>query len=171
MAITLDAFLAAISIYSRTKNPLKLSTTLDGIQRNVSYSFTDGAGANQMDAVWSDERTIAASGTDDLDLAGGLTDAFGAAITFARIKFLYLEADSTNVNNVVLGGAAANAFINWVADATDKVVARPGGAFLLIANDATGYAVTAGTGDILRIANSGAGTSVKYRIILGGSLT
>jgi hypothetical protein len=171
MAITLDAFLAAISIYSRTKNPLKLSTTLDGIQRNLSYSFTDGAGANQMDAIWSDERTIAASGTDDLDLAGGLTDAFGAVITFARVKFIYLEADATNSNNVLIGGAAANQFLNWLQSPTDKVLLTPGGMQLVISNTAAGYAVVAGTGDILRVANGAGGSTVKYRIILGGSLT
>jgi hypothetical protein len=170
MAAILDALQIGISIYARIKNALKLSSTLDTIQKNVSYSFTDGAGANQADVHWSDERIIAASGAEDLDLAGALTDAFGAVISFVRIKAIYIEADAANTNNVLLGGAAANAFINWVADATDRLSIRPGGAFLLVASDAVAYAVTAGTGDLLRVGNSGAGTSVKYRIILIGSL-
>jgi len=171
MPVQLDALLIAVSIYSRIKNALDLSTSLDTIQRNKSYSFTDGAGADQADVVWSDERTLAASATEDLDLAGGLIDAFGVAITLARIKAIYVEADSSNTNNVLLGGAAANAFATPFADVTDRVTLRPGGALLLVAPDATGYVVTAGTGDLLRAGNSGAGTSVKYRIVLVGSLT
>src|SRR3990172_6448394 len=133
MAVQLDALLIAISIYSRIKSALDLSTSLDTIQRNKSYSFTDGAGADQADVVWSDERTLAASATEDLDLAGGLTDAFGTAITFARVKGIYIEADSTNTNNVFVGGAALNAFATLFGDATDKIVLRPGGALLLVA--------------------------------------
>src|SRR3990172_6816581 len=163
---TLDALLIAVSLYSRIKNALDLSSSLDTIQRNKSYSFTAGAAADQADVHWSDERTLAASATEDLDLAGGLTDAFGAAITFARIKAIYVEADSANTNNVLLGGAAANAFATPFADAIDKVTLRPGGALLLVAPDATGYVVTASTADLLRVGNSGAGTSVKDRIML-----
>jgi len=171
MPVQLDALLIAVSIYSRIKNALDLSSTLDTIQRNKSYSFTDGAGADQADVHWSDERTLSASATEDLDLAGGLTDAFGAAITFARIKAIYIEADSANTNNVLLGGAAANAFVGPFGAAAHTIAVRPGGAVLLVAPDATGYVVTAGTGDLLRVGNSGAGTSVKYRIVVVGSLT
>jgi len=171
MPVQLDALLIAVSIYSRIKNALDLSSTLDTIQRNKSYSFTDGAGADQADVHWSDERTLAALASEDLDLAGGLIDAFGAAITFARIKGIYVEADATNINLVAVGGAGANALLGWMASASDNIRVRPGGLFLLVAPDATGWPVTAGTADLLRIANLAGGTSVKYRIVLVGSLT
>jgi len=131
-------------------------------------NLTSGSGANQASKVFDDTRTLAASTTEDLDLAGGLTDSFGATLTFTKIKGIFVAAAAANTNNVLVGGAASNAFINWVSDATDKVVVRPGGALALFAPDSTAYAVTAGTGDLLRIGNSGAGTSVSYDIVIVG---
>lgn len=131
--------------------------------------LTNGTGANQADKVFSDQRTLSASSSESLDLAGSLTDAFGATITFARIKLIMISASSANANNVLVGGAASNQFINWVGDATDVVVIRPGGVFLLAAADATAYAVTAATGDLLKVANSGSGTSVTYDVVLIGA--
>jgi len=171
MPTQLDALNITLSVLSRIKNVLDLSTSKDEIDRNIALTFTDGAGADQADLHWSDERTLAASANEELDLAGVLADAFGTTITFARIKAIIIEADSTNTNNVEVGGAAANAFLGPFKDATDIAVVRPKGFLCIVAPDATGYVVTAGTGDKLKIANSGAGTSVKYRIILIGSLT
>lgn len=77
-------------------------------------------------------------------------------------------AAAANTNNVVVGGAASNGFINWVGDATDVINVRPGGVFMLVAPDSTAYAVTASTGDILKVANSSSGTSVTYTIVIIG---
>jgi hypothetical protein len=135
-----------------------------------SYKFTNGTGANQIDRVFSDRRTLAASASESLDLAGTLVDALGATVTFARVRALRIKADAANTNNVVVGGAASNAFASLFGDATDKIVVRPGGLVLVVAPDTTGYVVTAGTGDLLQVANSGAGTGVTYDItILGAS--
>ncbi|MGW4648045.1 hypothetical protein [Kitasatospora sp. NPDC004289] len=165
-----------------TQLSVSLSTLLTGVaaltgqapRQPVAYQQTlnlgSGTGAGQVDKLWVATRTIAASGTDDLDLAGTLTDAFGAVFTLARVKGIIVAASSANTNVVQVGGAASNAFVNWVADATDKVVLRPGGFMAVAAPDATGYPVTAGTGDLLRITNGGAGTSVTYDIcVLGAS--
>lgn len=170
MATALDSLSITLSIFSRIKNVLDLSTSKDEIDYNPSWAFTDGAGALMADVVWSDQRTLTASTTEDLDLAGGLTDAFGTTITFARIKGIIIFAASANTNNVQVGGAGST-FINWVANSSDIVNIRPNGLLVLIAPDATGYAVTAGSGDLLRIGNSAGGTSVIYNIILIGSLT
>jgi len=67
--------------------------------------FTSGTGANQADIVWTDERTLAASGSEDLDLAGALTDAFGATITAVELVAIIIVADAGNTNNVVVGDA------------------------------------------------------------------
>lgn len=132
-------------------------------------TFANGTGANQADRVWSDRRTLAASASESLDLAATLTDPFGATLTLARVKVLLIEAAAANTNNVVIGGAASNAFTSLFGDATDKLVIRPGGFLLLAAPDATAYAVTAGTGDLLQVANSGAGSSVTYDVTVIGA--
>lgn len=165
--MTLSATLTA-KLLAEQSSALDLGVVAFDLNEIKSIALADGTGADQADQMWTDQRTIAASGTDDLDLAGSLVNALGATATFARIRALYVAAALGNTNNVLVGGATS-AFVNWVSDTSDKVVVRPGG-FLLLANrDATGYAVTASTADILRIANSGSGTSVSYDIVLVGS--
>jgi hypothetical protein len=136
-----------------------------------SLNLVDGAAAGKANRFFSDTRTIAASGSESLDLAGTLADAFGVTITLARVKLLYVAAADANVNNVVIGGVASNGWITPFGDATDKLVLRPGAFVLLAAGraDATGYAVTASTGDLLQVANSGSGTPVTYTIAIIGA--
>jgi len=141
------------------------------VAKTYLQTLTDGTGAGKADLLFFDTRTIAVSGTDDLDLNGVLLDAFGATLSMLKVKAVIVTAASGNTNNVVVGGAASNQFATWTGTATDKVVLRPGATFALIAGsaDATCYAVTAATGDILRIANSGAGSTVDYDIVIIGS--
>jgi hypothetical protein len=135
-----------------------------------TFGWTDGAAVDKANLIWTDRRTLAASTTEDLDLTGGLTDAFGSAITFARIKALIIAASSGNANNVHVGGDAAG-LVGWVANNSDIVVVRPGGLLVWIAPDATAAAVTATTADVLQIANSAGSTSVTYDIALIGAAT
>lgn len=136
-----------------------------------SLSFGIGAGAGAIDRVWFDQRTIVASGTDDLDFAGGgLVDVFGGAISLARIKLIAVYAASGNTNNVVVGGGT-NPITTIMGGTTPTTIVKPGGLWLVSAPDAAGYVVTAATADILRLANSGAGSSVTYDIIVAGAST
>lgn len=137
------------------------------VSRDVS--LVDGTGAGAVDRLYQAQRTIAASGTDDLDLAGVLTDIFTTAITFVRIKGLYIAASSANSNNVVIGAAASNQWATLL-NTTGTLQLRPGACVQFIAGaaDTTGWTVTAATGDILRIANGGAGTTVTYDIAILG---
>lgn len=133
-------------------------------------SLPNGTGAGQADLLFTDRRTINASSNDDIDLSGTLTDVFGQAVVFARVKALMVVASSGNTNNVVIGNAAAAQFVGPFGAATHTIAVQPGGLAFLVAPGATAWAVTATTADILRIANSGAGTSVTYDIaILGAS--
>ena len=159
----------SLSLTADQTSALDLTTVSAPVSWARQIVFADGTGAGQANRIFTDQRILAASATENLDLAGVLTDAYGATITFARIKAILIGAASGNTNNVVVGGHATAAFINWVSDATDKIVIRPGGLFVLAATDATAYAVTAGTADMLTVANSGAGTSVTYEIVLVGT--
>lgn len=156
---------------------LKYSSTLDAdsdtaihnVDENDVTKFTDGESANQAEVMFRDERTLAASANEELDLSGtALQDAFGNNIAFTAIKYMIIKAASGNTNDVLVGGAAVNAWSTWASDDTDEVIVVPGGTFCLIAPDAAGYVVTAGTGDLLRLENSSSGTSVTYTITLVG---
>jgi hypothetical protein len=158
-----------VSATATQTNPLDLMVAKASVAFEALVSLGSGTGSGQADRLWTDRRTLAASGSEDLDLAGVLTDAFGATITFARVKGLIVKAAAANSNNVIVGGAAATQWATWAGAATHTVTVRPGGAFALFAPDATAYAVTAGTGDLLKIANSGAGTTVDYDIVVIGA--
>lgn len=131
-------------------------------------ALPNGTGAGQADLLWTDQRTIAASGTDDLDLAGTFTDVFGQAVVFARVKALLIKASSGNTNNVVVGNAAATQFLGPFGAAAHTLAIQPGGVFFALAPGTTAWAVAAGSADLLRIANSGAGTGVTYDIAVLG---
>jgi len=132
-------------------------------------AITNGDAADKMNILWWDQRTLAASTAEELDLAGGVTDEFGTVLTFAKVKLIYVAAASGNGDVIQVGGAAANAFVNWVANATDIIQIRPDGAMWLMAPGATGYAVTGGTGDLLKINNANAGAAGTYDIVIAGT--
>lgn len=160
---------------------LALSAALTGsldlgeLKSSLAWDFgahlLDGTGAGQANRIFHDQRTLAASTNEDLDLAGVLLDPLGATLTFARIKALLVWAAAGNTNNVIVGGAAATGFVSWVGGATHTLTVRPGAVLLLAAGeaDAIGYVVGAGTADLLRVANSGAGSTVTYDIVLIGA--
>ena len=149
-----------------------LSSVLDhGVAKlpaslGVPLTLADGTAANQADLLFSDQRS---SASEELDLAGSLTDAFGATITFARIKAILIKNAATSTKDLYLGGAASNAFSGMFTASTHKAICRPGGALFFWAPDATAWAVTAGTGDLLKIASSDGTTSITYDIIIVGA--
>lgn len=145
-------------------------TPKTGVDQSVLENIANGTGAGQGDLLFADTRTLAASAVEDLDLAGVLLDAFGVAITFARIKGLYVKAAVANTNNVVIGADAVNPWATLL-NTTGTLTLRPGASFLATvgAADAIGYAVTAGTGDLLQVANSAGGTGVDYDIVIVGA--
>lgn len=166
----LDASIS-VSVAGTLTSSLDFTTVSAPVSRMYQKIFTDGTSADQANRLWHDQRTLAASATEDLDLAGVLTDPFGAVITFARIKGLIVAAAAANTNNVIVGngGGAVNTFAAWVGAAAHTVTVRPGGVLCLFAPDATAYTVTAGSGDLLRVGNSGAGSTVTYDVILIGT--
>jgi hypothetical protein len=159
----------SISVGSTQTGGLDLQTQQSILSFVRSIALDSGTGANQADRLFSDTRTIAASGTDDLDLAGSLVDAFGATLTFVKVKAIAVFAYAANTNNVVLGNAAANQFQGPFGAVTHTIAVAPGGLFVTGRGDATGWPVTAGTGDLFRVANGGAGTTVTYDVVILGT--
>jgi hypothetical protein len=136
---------------------------------NLALSLADGTGAGQADRAFVDTRQLAASGTEDVDLASTLVGIEGSAVTFARVKAIVVVADEDNTNSVQVTRPASNGVPIFMA-AGDGVAVRPGGALILMtgAEDATGYAVTAGTGDLITLTNSAGGSVVDYTIAIVG---
>lgn len=144
-----------------------IGTSNYSMSERVTTTFATGTGANQATHIWTDTRTLAASATESLDLAGALIDGLGTTLTFTAIKAIRVRAPTANTNNVIVGGAASNAFLLF-GDATDTIAVKPGGTFMIVDPSAAGYPVTAGTGDLLKITNSAGTTSVDYSIEIIG---
>jgi hypothetical protein len=167
--VTLSASLN-VSARAQQQNTVDVGSASARRAIELALSLSDGTAAGQVDRVFADTRTLAASGTEDLDLAGALVDAFGVAQVFARVKAVLVKADPGNANDVLVGRPAANGAALFSA-AGDQVRVRPGGVFALAcgADDATGYAITGGTGDLVSVTNGGAGSGVTYSIIILGT--
>lgn len=129
-------------------------------------AFAAGTAAvGQSNILFSDERTLAASATENLDLAGALTDALGASIAAAEIVAIAIVANAGNTNDVLLTRPAANGVPAFLA-ASDGVAIGPGDIFLL--TNRKGIAVVAATGDLLTVTNSAGTTGVTYQVIIIG---
>lgn len=161
VSVTLTGTLLSSPDFADVSFPLALLRTID---------FANGAGAFQGNVLWADQRTIAPSGTDSLDLVGGgLVDALGVAVAPARLRALLIYSAPGNLNNLtILGTANAVPILNTAATTHTLT---PGGIFLATNPSAAGFVVTAGTGDIIQIVNAAGVNSVTYDIAIIGSAT
>lgn len=159
----------AVNITGNYSLALDLATKTCNLLKSYSVDLASGTGASQADMIFHDQRTLAASATEDLDLAAVLVDPLtGAAQTYARIKLLFISAASGNTNDVQVTRPAANGVPIFLA-ASDGVAIKPNGCLVIHAPNAAGYAVTAGTGDLITVTNSAGSTSVTYDVIIIGA--
>lgn len=164
MALKLDIEASVTGVVTKANDLADVKAT---ISKRRKLHLLTGTTAGKADLMFSDTRTLSAAASEELDLAGGLSDPFGAALTFVKVVAIMIIAAEANTNSVVVGGAASNAFTGPFADSSDKVAVPPGGCLLLTAPSA-GWTVTAATGDLLKIANSAGSTSVTYDVIIVG---
>lgn len=167
MATTLKSTITA-QISATYKNVLDLSQPADTFLKKASIELANGTGSAQADLMFHDQRTIAASGTEDLDLAGVLASPFGAALTFVELRAILISASPSNTNNVRVTRPASNGVPLFLA-ASDGIDIPPGGFFAWGCPADGKVTVTAGTGDLLTVANSAAGTSVTYDVVILGA--
>jgi hypothetical protein len=150
--------------------PLDLGTATFPFSTSGEANYAAGTAAGQIDRVFTDTRTLAASATENIDLAGVHTDAFGATLTFAKVRAIYVSAASGNTNDVQVTRPASNG-VPWLMAAGDGIALRPG-AFLAWASgtgDTNSVAVTPATGDLITFTNSAGTTGVTYTVVILGT--
>jgi hypothetical protein len=130
--------------------------------------FTHGTGNNQVNKVHFAQRTLNAATTESLDLAGGLTDYKGAAITLTALKYVYIAIVSADgakslrigpqnvANAAALGWGGVGATV-YETITTDWELYQP----------YTGHTITPGTGDLFPVHNPGA-SAVTYALLVMG---
>ena len=167
MATTLKTTVTA-RIEGQFKNLLDLSTPVDAFTVSAAIQLANGVGAAQADLLFHDQRTLAASGTEDLDLAGSLSSPYGATLTFVELRAILFKAAATNTNNVRVTRPAANGVPLFLA-ASDGIDVPPGGVFMWSCPADGKVTVTAATGDLITVTNSSSGTSVTYDVVIIGT--
>jgi len=147
---------------------LDLASATFPLQLDLTALLANGTGSGQASQVFTDTRSLAGSATEDLDLAGSLTNAFGTTLTFTKIKAIIVRAAAANnaANAVQVARTSSNGVPLFLA-ASDGLALGPGGIFLFY--DPAGVTVTAGTGDKLTITNSAGTNTVSYDIVIIGT--
>lgn len=168
MSGTIDHANLTLRLDALQLSALDLASATFPLLFDWSAALSNGTGAGQASQVWSDTRTLAGSASENLDLAGSLTNAFGVTVTFTKVKLILVRARSTNnaSNAVQVQRGSSNGVPIFLA-ASDGLQLGPGGLFLFF--DPTGVTVTAGTGDILTVTNSAGTNAVDYDIVIIGT--
>lgn len=167
MSTTLRS-LVTTQVEATYKNVLDLGTPTDSFVKKLRIELSNGTGASSADLLFHDQRTIAASSNEDLDLAGALASPFGATLTFVELRAILITASSANTNNVRVTRPASNGVPLFLA-ASDGIDIPPGGTFMWACPADGKVTVTAGTGDLINVANSSSGTSVTYDVVIVGT--
>jgi len=157
-----------VDINSLFSSVLDLQAPQVPLVKRYTVALANGVAANQANVVWADQRTIAPSGVDSLDLqGGGLVDALGVAFAPVKLKAIIIQSAKANLNNLTLFGDANHVpILGTVATVTTL---QPGGIYAQQWPALAGVAVTAGTGDIVKVTNAAGTNSVVYDIIIIGT--
>lgn len=105
--------------------------------------------------------TLAPSGTVEIDLIGGLRNAFDEAIVIDCLRYIALS--NTGAVPLVLGAAASSGLSIWTGDG---VRILPGGVYF---RRDPGDTPLATFGDTIQITNESADTNASYEIFLVGA--
>lgn len=160
-------------------------TGVSPLKYGLGFSLDEGSGLNAINYAWSYAAGLGANSSEDIDLSGGITNAFGETLTLTKVKMI-LFANITPVSggaqdsNVVrLRPKSSNGFSSWIGG-TSSYIELPSGVyvegvrapacFMLVNHSSAGYAVTAGTGDILQVfCPSGNSGTTSYALFIWGS--
>lgn len=122
-----------------------------------TYTFVDATGDLGSPKVWADEMSV--TGTQSVDIAGGVTDKLGQVETFLEEKLLLVHHGGATGTVTVGGGSnpAIGLFTGTIPLAADGLV-------LIVNPTATGGAVTAATGDLHQLVATVAATPVTMAV-------
>jgi len=147
------------------ENQQDLTTGTDALSLTWARSYTYGTGANKAQIQWHDERSLATTTNETLDLqalAGGM---FGTA-NFSKVKEIRIRLVTTTAGyRIEISPGGTNPWLGIFGSATDKVTIYADGVFA-VASAVDGFAVSS-TSKTLKI-NNPSGGSVTYDIVVIG---
>lgn len=162
MAITAKI---TINPYTVDDNLDELSRLVDTLNLSRGITFTQGVGANQVNMIFHDQRTLADAANETLAFNdGSLTNKVGISITMDIVKAIYIKNTSVDAD-LIIGNATLPMPI--FGSGAHTLNLPPGGEFVFIAPDANGVDIT--SNDELKFEHDGTGTdNLIYDLIVMG---
>ena len=181
LAVTVATLLAADTITGLIRVESSITKTKAGTISTVTETLVNsykwggtgalgtGTTAAAMSVLYVASGSLAAGGTNTLDLYGSVQDNFGATVNLTRVKWLQLSPSNsmTTAQSVLMRPAPANGFATWMTGTNDALRVFAGGTVAIMAPATNAYAVTESTGDLLDIVNESTNTTT-YTLIVGG---
>lgn len=106
---------------------------------------------------------IAASGSQSLDLVSALTDAYGTALTFAKVKALVVRNKSTSTTAAATVERPSSNGVP-ILSAAGTIAVDP----IFVYVNKAGATVTASTGDLISINNADSAASADIEVLILG---
>jgi hypothetical protein len=136
----------------------------------------------KFDKVWSDRRTLGATSSETIDLAGSLTNSFGVTVTFVELcALLIVNRTTTSTSSLLVGQNSATSVAGfWSQGGTynlgvdfplarsvvDPAVAGPPIVYgMLWKLSPRGFAVGAGSTDLLYVGTPSTGATYDICLI------
>jgi len=160
--MALAGTLEIIASMTQTKAFGGVGTAQLPLARRWTSVLADGTAAGKADRLYVDERTLTASASETLDLEA-LTDAFGAAVDFAKVKAIFIFNTST-ANGLKVDQSVADAWLALLGDAGSLTIPAGG----IVAAIGESWTVTTGAGK-LKLTNLGSGSATTYQIVIVGT--
>lgn len=155
-----------------------------GKVHKLATPITSGTTANKADRWWEDNdgRTLAASGTETIDLydfgsidigGGAGKDPLGQALALVEIVGLLVIVDAASTGTLLIGGDGTAAAWNSIFNGDDEAAIGPlaGGSICFLFNPANpAFPVADSSNHLLKFTEAGGANSViYYPFILGRS--
>ena len=124
--------------------------------------FVDGLNVGEVGHVYAGKLSLAASGTQDLDLVGALISTVGETINGSKLRAIVVRNLGPGVARVTRPAANGVPLFVTAADAIDLEEDD-----IFAFKSKTGKTITAATGDLINISESSTTAGVEVEIIMG----
>jgi hypothetical protein len=177
--MSLTALSANVTVLVNWLAECSVGTAFDSPQFASQYKILEqltfaanGLASEQVNQIYVAERTLTqATGLDDLDLSGALTNWRGDTISFQEIKYILVyNTSATEGADLTIGGTPSAPWSGpFLASSPSEAIAKAGG-WWDVGAPFTGFTVTAGSGDKLRIQHPGTAVGdISYIIVILGT--
>jgi hypothetical protein len=166
MTLDLTATFAALPRYSKLIDLVPGGLIVSPQIQPTQLHWANGVASGQANRIVLDQRVLAASGVDDLNLGdGSLLDPFGDPVAFTAIKMAVVWP-VVGADGVTIGGAGSGVAWKGPFNGVAYTLTVPLNSYIPFMHPTTGWIVTPGSEDTLRVAAGVSGAT--YNLLLAG---